>query len=117
METTATQELIFQAIAILLSGILTILGAYAKKFIQTKIDIEKYGFENDRVERIIDNAVNFAEAKGKQYAKERSKAIASSVKLDMARKYINKIDSDVIEKYGGQLDDMIERKVIQKFGA
>ena len=48
------------------------MGAYAKNFIQTKIDIEKYGFENDRVERIIDNAINFAEQKAKEYAKTKS---------------------------------------------
>lgn len=115
METT-TQELIYQFMMILVSGILTILGAYLKKLITTKIDIAKYGFENERVERIIDNAVNFAEQKGKVYLKENSKAIASSQKLDFARDYINAIDKKIISNYGGQLDGMIERKVAQRFG-
>jgi len=112
METT-TQELIYQIMMILISGILTIVGAYAKKFIQTKIDIEKYGFEKSKVEAIIDNAVNFAEQKGKVYAKDKSVGLAGSAKLDLAREYINKIDKNIVTKYGNELDYMIERKVSQ----
>ncbi len=116
METT-TQELIYQFMALLVSGILAVLGAYAKQLIKTKIDIEKYGFENDRVERIIDNAVNFAEQKGKVYLKTQSQAIASSEKLNFARQYINAVDQKIVTQYADQLDNMIERKVAQKFGA
>jgi len=115
METT-TQELIYQFMMILVSGILTILGAYLKQYITTKIDIAKYGFENDKVERIIDNAVNFAEQKGKVLAKQKATDFASSKKLDFARSYINKVDKNVVSKYGDKLDDMIERKVAQRFG-
>ena len=113
---TTTQELIYQLMALFISGLLAIIGAYAKKLITTKIDIAKYGFENDKVERIIDNAVNFAEQKAKEVAKEKSITIASSDKLKGARKYINNVDKTIIEKYGTQLDDMIARKVAQKFG-
>ncbi len=116
METT-TQELIYQFMALLVSGILTVLGAYLKKFIQTKIDVEKYGFENERVERIIDNAINFAEQKGKEFAKTQSKSLAGSKKLEVAREYINKIDKQIVSNYGDKIDLMIERKVAQKFGA
>lgn len=115
MENT-TQELIYQLLALIASGILAILGAYLKKLIQTKIDIEKYGFENDRVERIIDNAINFAEQKAKEYAKTQSGQIASNQKLTTAKRYIDKVDKNIIEKFGTQLDDMITRKVAQKFG-
>lgn len=115
MENT-TQELIYQLLALIASGILAILGAYLKKLIQTKIDIEKYGFENDRVERIIDNAINFAEQKAKEFAKTQSEQIASSEKLATAKLYIDRVDKNIIEKFGTQLDDMITRKVAQKFG-
>lgn len=115
MENT-TQELIYQFMALFISGLLAVLGAYAKNFIQTKIDIEKYGFENDRVERIIDNAINFAEQKAKEYAKTKSEKIASMEKLETAKTYIDKVDKGIIEKYGTQLDDIITRKVAQKFG-
>ena len=115
MENT-TQELIYQFMALLASGILAILGAYLKKLLETKINIEQYGFENDRVERIIDNAINFAEQKAKEYAKTQSEQIASNEKLATAKHYIDKVDKNIIEKYGTQLDDMITRKVAQKFG-
>ena len=111
-----TQEIIYQLMALLVSGVLAIIGAYAKKLITTKIDIAKYGFENERVERIINNSVNFAEQKAKEYAKSKAVKIASIDKLKGARKYINGVDKSIIEKYGTQLDDMIARKVAQKFG-
>lgn len=116
METT-TQELIYQFMMILVSGLLTILGAYLKKLISTKIDIEKYGFENERVERIIDNAINFAEQKAKIAAKHQAKSLSGSDKLDLAKKYINKVDRKIIEEKANELEDMIDRKLAQKFGA
>ncbi len=115
METT-TQEFIYQLMALIISGILAVIGAYAKKLITTKIDIAKYGFENDRVERIVDNAVNFAESKGKGFAKDKAKEIASKYKHSTALMYINKVDKDIVEKYSTNIDDMIARKVAQKFG-
>ena len=116
METT-TQVLIYQVLALLISGILAIIGAYAKSLIKTKIDIAKYGFENDKVERIIDNAINFAEQKAKVAAKDGARKIDGITKLAIAKQYINKVDREVVTKYATQLDDMIDRKVAQKFGA
>lgn len=110
---TATQELIYQIITIIISLGLTALGVYAKKLITTKIDVTKYGFENDRIERILDNAINYAEAKAKQVAKDKSITLAGHEKLHAARKYIDRVDPTIIEKYGTQLNDMISRKVVQ----
>ncbi len=115
METT-TQEIIYQVIAITISGILGLIGVYVKNFLTTKIDIAKYGFENDRVERIITNAVDYAEQKSREYAKGIARNTASSEKLDLARQYINQIDKNIVTKYGNDLDLMIERKVIQVLG-
>ena len=114
---TTLQELINQGLILLITAIFAIVGAYLKKLITTKIDVTKYGFENDRVERILDNAVSFAEQKAKDYSRGKSANIASSKKLDFARNYINTVDKSVVEKYGTQLNSMIERKVAQKFGA
>lgn len=120
METT-TQEIIYQVIMLIVSGILAVLGAYAKKYITTKIDIAKYGFENDRVERIIDNAISFAEQRAKVAAKGTARDgvrhMDGSTKLAIAKQYIDKVDRAVVTKYATQLDDMIDRKVAQKFGA
>lgn len=116
METT-TQELIYQALALLASITLAVIGAYVKSLIKTKIDIAKYGFENDRVERIIDNAISFAEQRAKVAAKDGARRIDGSTKLAIAKQYVNKVDKNVVTKYATQLDDMIDRKVAQKFGA
>lgn len=113
---TATQELIYQLIMVLVTGILGLIGFYAKKLIVTKIDIEKYGFENEKVERIIDNAVFYGEQKAKELAKAQAVKIAGSEKLTIAKGYIDNIDKSIIEKYGAQVDDMIARKVAQKLG-
>ena len=113
---TTMQELIFQTMMIIISVGLTAIGVYAKMLITTKIDVTKYGFENERVERILDNAVNYAEGRGKQYAKAKSESLASNKKLDFARQYINQVDPKIVAKYGAQLDDMIGRKVVQAIG-
>ena len=110
---TATQELIFQIITIVISLGLTALGVYVKKLITTKIDVTKYGFENDRVERLLDNAINYAEARAIKHAKTQSLKLAGNQKLGLAREYLNKIDPTIIAKYGNKIDDMITRKVIQ----
>ena len=114
---TTLQELINQGLILLITAIFAVVGAYLKQLIKTKVDVTKYGFENDRVERILDNAVSYAEKKAKDYSKGQVSNIASSKKLDFARQYINTVDRNVVKKYGTQLNAMIERKVAQKFGA
>ncbi len=114
---TTLQELINQVLILIITAIFAIIGAYLKQLIKTKIDVTKYGFENERVERILDNAVSYAEQKAKDYTKSQSANIASSKKLDFARQYINTVDRKVVQKYGNELNQMLERKVAQKFGA
>ncbi len=113
---TATQEIIFQIITIVISLGLTVLGIYVKKFITTKIDIAKYGFDNARLERILDNAINYAEASARNYARLESAKLSSNGKFEAAKMYIDKIDPSIIAKYGKKLDQMIDRKVIQVLG-
>lgn len=110
---TATQELIYQTITIIVGIGLTAIGVYLKKLITTKIDVTKYGFENDRIERILDNAVNYAEAKARQKFKDQAIKLAGNSKLGLARKYLDKVDPMIISEYGNKIDDMISRKVVQ----
>jgi len=116
METTV-QELVYQIIVLFLSGVLAVIGGYVKNLIRSRIDFEKYGFERDRVERIIDNAISYAEIKGKEFATSSSKALASTDKHNLALDYINRMDKSIITDYSNELDFMIKRKVAQKFGA
>lgn len=112
METT-TQELIYQLLTLVASGVLATIGAYLSTYIKTKIDVTKYGFENDKLERIITNAVDYAEQKATSYAKKHSLSLAGSQKLDYARNYINMVDRNIVKDYGDSLKLMIERKVEQ----
>jgi len=112
METT-TQELIYQLLILVASGVLATIGAYLKSYIKTKIDVTRYGFENDKLERIITNAVDYAEQKASCYAKKHSASLAGSQKLNYARTYINMVDQNIVKDYGDSLKLMIERRVEQ----
>lgn len=121
METT-TQEIIYQAMALLLSGILTAVGAYAAKLIATKIDIAKYGFENAEVEAIISNGIDYAETMGNKYLKEQANETASKMtsnnKLLLAQRYVNdRVDRKTIIKYATNLNEAIERALTKKIRA
>lgn len=110
---TATQEIIFQIITIVIGIGLTAISVYLKNLIKTKIDVTKYGFENERIERLLDNAIMYAEGKAREQAKSGAMKLAGNEKLGIARKYLNNIDPEVISRYGGQIDDMLSRKVEQ----
>lgn len=111
---TATQEIIYQLIGIVGTVLMALLSVAAKKLID-KFNLEKYGLEIKDLEEVVGNAVDYAENYGKQQAKKYSKKIASKDKLDLAREYINKVDTKTVKKYGDKLDTIIERKVSQKF--
>jgi hypothetical protein len=112
---TTTQELIYQILTLIVSGSLAIISAEVKSYLKKKKEILGYEFDNDRVERILDNAVHFAEAKAKARIKVKAEELSDNEKLIFAKAYINKIDKNVVAKYGSQLDSMIERKVAQRF--
>jgi len=114
MENT-TQEIIYQFLAVGMSALFALLSLAIRKLIVNKINIEKYGFENDRIERIISNAIDFAEQKAQEYAKMGASKISGIEKLSIAREYIDKIDKSIVAKYAEQLDDMITRKIAQKW--
>ena len=112
----ATQEIIYQLLAIIVSGTVGVVGMYAKAYIKNKMEKMDYEFDNSRVERILNNAVTYSEDYGKQIARITAKKLASTEKMDIAKRYISKVSPDVIENYGRELELMIDRKVAEKFG-
>ena len=112
---TTIQEIIYQTIMITAAGVLTFIGTEIKSYIRKKKYILGYEFDNARVERIIDNAVHFAEAKGSEMMVKEVKKMSSNTKLNVAVAYINKVDKDLADRYGDNLPDMIARKVEQRF--
>ena len=116
IEATALQEILYQVLTLIASGIIGIVGLEIKSYIAKKKAIMGYEFDNNRINRIIDNAVDYAEIKGNEYLKVQSKKMAASDKLDAARYYVNKMDSRKIQELGSKLDVMIDRSINKKFG-
>jgi len=110
------QEGIYQLLAVIVSGAVGVVSMYAKAYIKNKMKKMDYEFDNSRIERILTNAVVYSENYGKQLARIAAKKVASSEKLEVAKKYINTVSPDLIETYGNELEAMIDRKVAEKFG-
>ena len=116
IETTALQEIIYQILALISSGGIGIVGLEIKAYMAKKKAILGYEFDNDRMNRIIDNAIDYAETEGNKYYKIQAKKMAASDKLDAARYYVNKMDADKVAELGDKLDVMIDRSINKKFG-
>ena len=113
---TITQEIIYQAIIIIVGLAGTVVLAGIKKYLGTKEQWAKYGFNKEQVDGILTQAVLYAEQKGKEYAKNNSHYLAGQAKLGIARNYINRIDRSVVDKYASELDDLLTAKVAEIYG-
>lgn len=109
----STEVLIYEVLAIILGVAITYLSIYAKTYLKTHTKIAGYTFDNDRVERILANAVAFVQAKLDIKAHEVAKELASSKNLNVAKSYIDKVDPKIITLYGDELDVMLTRKATQ----
>jgi len=105
--TTASSELVYQLAAIVVSTISAVVGSYLKSYLKTNKFVKEYDLYNSKVERVLDNAIMYAEAKAKKYAGEKVS------KMDLAIKYIDIVSPDIIHKEGAKLELMIDRKVQQ----
>ena len=116
----AFQELLYQILAVTLTVSLTIITAYVRNYLKTKIDVTKYGYTNKELDALLTKAVIYAEQKGKEYAKnsakETDKNMSGSTKFKLARDFINKIDPNIIDEYGDKLTELITAKVGEQFG-
>ena len=106
---TTTGELVYQLASIIISAVVAVIGAYVKNWLKTSKLNQEYNFYNDRLERILNNAVQYAELKGKELAKK------GIEKRKLALKYIEMVSPDVIHKEGEKLETMLDRKVAQVF--
>ena len=113
---TAFDELTYQVVAVATTGLITIISYYLRNLINTKIEAEKYGLSKEKLNTLLNDAVLFAEQKGKEFAKNNSELMSSDKKLQAAKQYINKIDPTVIREYGNTINDMIAAKVAETFG-
>lgn len=102
-----TQSLISDLISLVLTAVFSMIAYYIKEFLQTNAFCKKYNLDNEKTERLLFNAVSYAEAKSKKLVDNQI------TKRDLAIKYLEKVDPATIDKYGDILHDMLDRKVEQ----
>ena len=102
-----TQTLIANLTDLLVTAILGVITYYVKEFLQTNSTIKKYNLDNEKTERLLFNAISYAQVAVK---KETDKQIS---KRELAIKYLERVDPVTVQKYGDVLHDMLDRKVEQ----
>ena len=107
--TTATNQLVFEVSSMIITVIFAAVGFYVKKFLTTNAFVKEYNLYNEKTERVLANAIAYAEAKAKGITEDQIS------KRSMAVSYIEKISPDIIKKEGDKLELMIDRKVHQLF--
>jgi len=113
---TTTQEIIYQVLMILVSVSIVGVAGYVRKYINTKVKLEEYGLSKEKLNTLLNEAVLFAEQKGKEYAKQNAEMMAGDIKMDYAKAYINRVDKSIVRDLGQNLDYMITSKVAETFG-
>ena len=100
-----TQQAIYELASLVITAVVTILGIYIRNFISTNKTIAKYNFDNERTERLLTNAILYAENKAKQVVKD------GINKRELSIKYLDDISPDVIKANGDKIQLMLDRKL------
>ena len=100
-------SVLYETVAVVITGIFAILGMYVRKFLQTNSKAVEYNLYNERTERILANALAYAETAAKGLAKSKLD------KKKVAKEYIKKVAPDIIDKEGDKLNIMLDRKEVQ----
>ena len=93
-------SVLYETVAVVITGIFAILGMYVRKFLQTNSKAVEYNLYNERTERILANALAYAENAAKGLAKSKLD------KKETAKEYIKKVAPDIShvnKKYVNQL--------------
>lgn len=104
---TSTGELVYQLASLVISAVVTIVGAYIRNWMKTSELAKKYQLDNEATERILRNAVVYAEEQGKLLAK------TGIDKRHLAIKYVETVKPELIHDYGSKLEVMVDRKAAQ----
>ena len=100
-------DILYETVVVVITGIFAILGMYLRNFLQTNSKAVEYNLYNERTERILANALAYAETAAKGLAKSKLD------KKDVAKGYIKKVAPDIIDKEGDKLNIMLDRKEVQ----
>ena len=102
-----TQTMISDLVSLVITVIFSMIAYYVRDFLQTNAFSKKYNLDNEKTERLLFNAISYAEAKS------RKTIDAQITKRELAIKYLEKVDPATVNKYGDILHDMLDRKVEQ----
>lgn len=105
--TTTTNQLVFELSSLIITAVFGIVGYYVKKFLVTNEFVKKYNLDNEKTERLLANALAYAEAKAKE------KTESEINKRQFAVSYLEKISPETIAKHGDKLELMLDRKFEQ----
>ena len=98
---------LYETVVVVITGIFAMLGMYVRKFLQTNSKAVEYNLYNERTERILANALAYAENAAKGLAKSKLD------KKEAAKEYIKKVAPDIIDKEGDKINIMQDRKEVQ----
>ena len=99
--------MLYETVVVVITGIFAILGMYLRNFLQTNSKAVEYNLYNERTERILANALAYAETAAKGLAKSKLD------KKETPKGYIKKVAPDIIDKEGDKLNIMLDRKEVQ----
>ena len=102
--TPETAQAMYEIAGIVITLVISMVGVYIRNFLQTNKKAIEYNLNNDRTERILANALAWAEAKSLEYVDSKLN------KTQLAKKYVEDIAPDIVKKEGTKLDLMLERK-------
>ena len=112
LEEFLLNELVQDVLGTAIVAIIGYLGKQVKDYLDKKKSILGYEFDNSRVERIIDNAVIYAEGVALDAIKSKIKPNGRQ-KLNTAKKYIKETDKTILAN--PNLEMMIARAVTKNF--
>ncbi len=99
-----TTQAAYEIAGIIITLVISMVGMYIRNFLQTNKKAIEYNLNNERTERILANALAWAEAKSLEYVDSKLN------KTQLAKKYVEDIAPDIVKKEGAKLDLMLERK-------
>lgn len=100
-----TQQAVYELASLVITAVITVIGIYLRNFINTNKTISKYNFDNERTERLLANAILYAENKAKEVVKN------GINKRELSLKYLDGISPDVIKANGDKIELMLDRKL------
>ena len=114
MDATIVQELsvlLKDVVTLVITTVITIIGFYITSYLQSNKFVaiaEKYKLDNERIERVLANALAYAESTSKKLSVDAMND--REAKYNLAKNYIIEVAPDIMDKENKNIDMMLGRK-------